>query len=50
MAGDTAPEADLPKPPSPPRKKMTEPEFVLVSSSGEPAGPKIHVSPKFLTL
>jgi hypothetical protein len=49
-AGDTAPEADLPKPPSPLGKKMTEPQFVLVSSSGEPSGPKSHVSPKILTL
>jgi hypothetical protein len=50
IAGDAAPEADLPKPLSPPGKKMTEPEFVLVSSSGEPSGPKSHVSPKILTL
>jgi hypothetical protein len=48
-AGDAAPEADLPKPPSPPRKKMTKPEFVLVSSSGEPSVPKSHVSQKILT-
>jgi hypothetical protein len=47
---DAGPEADLTKPPSPPGKKMTEPEFVLVSSSGEPSGPKNHVSPKILTL
>jgi hypothetical protein len=49
-ARDVAPEADLPKPPSPPGKKMAEPEFVLVSSSGEPSGPKNHVSLKILTL
>jgi hypothetical protein len=48
-ARDAAPEAGLPKPPSPSGKKMTEPEFVLVSSSGEPSGPKSHVSPKILT-
>jgi hypothetical protein len=47
---DAAPEADLTKPPSPPGKNMTEPEFILVSSSGEPSGPKNHVSPKILTL
>jgi hypothetical protein len=46
-AGDTAHEADLPKPPSPSRKKMNEPEFVLVSSFGEPSSSKSHVSPKF---
>jgi hypothetical protein len=28
-------------------KKMTEPEFVLVSSSGEPSSSKSHVSPEF---
>jgi hypothetical protein len=50
IARDAAPEADLMKPPSPPGKKMTEPEFVLVSSSGEPSGPKNHVSLKILTL
>jgi hypothetical protein len=50
IAGDAAPEDDLPKPPSPSGKKMTEPEFVLVSSSGEPSGSKSHVSPKILTL
>jgi hypothetical protein len=49
-AGDAAPEADLPKPLSPPGKKMTEPEFILVSSSDEPSGPKSHVSPKIQTL
>jgi hypothetical protein len=47
---DAAPEADLTKPPSPPGKKMTEHEFVLISSSGEPFGPKNHVSPKIPTL
>jgi hypothetical protein len=45
-AGDAAPEVDLPKPPPPPKKKMIEPELILVSSSGEPSGPKSHVSPK----
>jgi hypothetical protein len=29
---------------------MIEHEFVLISSSGEPSGPKNHVSPKILTL
>jgi hypothetical protein len=29
---------------------MTEHEFVLVSSSGEPSGPKSHVSPKIPNL
>jgi hypothetical protein len=29
---------------------MIEPELVLVSSSGEPSGPKNHVSPKILVL
>jgi hypothetical protein len=47
-AGDAAPEADLPKPPSPSGKKMTEPKFVMVSSSGEPSISKSHVSPKIL--
>jgi hypothetical protein len=46
--GDATP-GDLPKL-SPPPNKMTEPEFVLVSSSGEPFGPKHHVSPKILAL
>jgi hypothetical protein len=50
IAGDAVPETDLPKPPSPPGKKMTEPEFILVSSSSEPSGPKSYVSPKILTL
>jgi hypothetical protein len=45
-AGDAAPEADLPKPPSPSRKKMTEPKFILVSSSSDPSSSKSHVSPK----
>jgi hypothetical protein len=44
------PPGDLPKPSPPPKKKMIEPEFVLVSSSGEPSGPKRHVSPKILAL
>jgi hypothetical protein len=35
-AGDAALGDDLPKPPSPPKKKNIEPELVLVSSSGEP--------------
>jgi hypothetical protein len=49
MAGDAAP-GDLLKPLPPPKKKMIEPNFVLVSSSGEPFGPKCHVSPKILAL
>jgi hypothetical protein len=49
-AEDAAPGDDLPKPPPPPRKKRTKPELVLVSSSGEPSGPKSHVSPKILAL
>jgi hypothetical protein len=44
------PKVDLPKPPPPPKKKMIEPELVLVSSSGEPFGPKSHVNPKILAL
>jgi hypothetical protein len=36
-AGDAAPKVDLPKPPSPPRKKMIEPELILVSSSSLPS-------------
>jgi hypothetical protein len=49
-AGDAALGDDLPKPPPPSRKKRIEPELVLVSSSGEPSGPKSHVSPKILDL
>jgi hypothetical protein len=44
---------DLPKSSPPPKKKAAEPEFVLVSSSGEPSSPKRHVSlkiPVFITL
>jgi hypothetical protein len=41
-----APEAVLMKPSTSSKKKMSEHELVLVSSSGEPFGPKIHVSPK----
>jgi hypothetical protein len=48
-AGDAAP-GDLPKLSPPPKKKMIEPELILVSSSGEPSGPKRHVSPKILAL
>jgi hypothetical protein len=48
-AGDAAP-GDLPKPSPPLKKKIIEPEFVLVSSSGEPFGPKRHVSPNILAL
>jgi hypothetical protein len=48
-AGDATP-GDLPKPSPPPKKKMIEPELVLVSSSGEPSGPKRHVSPNILVL
>jgi hypothetical protein len=49
-AGDAVPGDDLPKPLPPLRKKKIEPELVLVSSSGEPFGPKSHVSPKVLAL
>jgi hypothetical protein len=48
-AGDAAP-GDFSKPLPPPKKKVIEPEFVLVSSSGEPSGPKRHISPKILAL
>jgi hypothetical protein len=41
---------DLPKSSPPPKKNTVEPELVLVSSSGEPSGPKRHVSPKILAL
>jgi hypothetical protein len=44
---DTALE-DLPKSSPPPKKNAAEPELVLVSSSGEPSGPKRHVSSKIL--
>jgi hypothetical protein len=50
--GDAALE-DLPKLSPPPKKNVAKPELVLVSSSGEPSGPKCHVSPKipvFITL
>jgi hypothetical protein len=46
-AGDAAP-GDLPKLSPPPKKKVIEPKLVLVSSSGEPSGPKRHVSPEIL--
>jgi hypothetical protein len=46
----TAPKAVFMKPSSSPKKKMTEHEFVLVSSSGEPSSPKSHVSPNIPTL
>jgi hypothetical protein len=49
-AGDAAPGDDFPKPPPPSRKKKIEPKLVLVSSSGEPFGPKSHVSLKVLAL
>jgi hypothetical protein len=49
-AGDAVPGDDLSKPSPPPKKKMIEPELILVSSSGEPSGPKSHVSPKILAL
>jgi hypothetical protein len=39
-AGDTAVKA------SPPKKKAPEPDFILVSCSGEPSGSKHHVSLK----
>jgi hypothetical protein len=45
-----APEAVLTKPSTYSKKKMTEHEFVLVSSSGEPSGPNSHVSPKIPNL
>jgi hypothetical protein len=48
-AGDAA-LGDLLKPSPPPKKKMIEPKLVLVSSFGEPSGPKCHVSPKILAL
>jgi hypothetical protein len=38
-----------PQPPSPPKKKKNEPDFVLISSSGEPSSSKSHVSLKFST-
>jgi hypothetical protein len=44
MAGDAAPGDDLLNLPPPSKKKRTEPELVLVSSSGEPSSPKSHVS------
>jgi hypothetical protein len=46
-AGDATP-GDPPKSSPPPKKKMIKPKLVLVSSSGEPSGPKRHVSPKIL--
>jgi hypothetical protein len=48
-AEDATPE-DLLKPSPPPKKKIIEPNFIRVSSSGEPSGPKCHVSPKILAL
>jgi hypothetical protein len=39
---------DLPKSSPPPRKNMAEPDLILVSSSGEPAGSKLHVSSSLL--
>jgi hypothetical protein len=48
-AGDAA-LGDLPKSSPPPKKNMVEPELVLVSSSGEPSGPKCHVSLQILAL
>jgi hypothetical protein len=41
---------DLPKSSPPPKKNTAEPKLVLVSSSGEPSGPKRHVSLKILAL
>jgi hypothetical protein len=41
---------DLLKPSPPAKKKMIEPKLILVSSSGEPSGPKRHVSLKILAL
>jgi hypothetical protein len=45
-----APEAVLTKPSTSSKKKTTEPEFVLVSSSGGPSGPNNHVSSKIPNL
>jgi hypothetical protein len=41
-AGDAAVKA------SPPKKKVPEPDFILVSSSGKPSGSKHHVSLKIV--
>jgi hypothetical protein len=41
---------DLPKSSPPPKKSTVEPDLILVSSFGEPSGPKHHVSPKILAL
>jgi hypothetical protein len=41
---------DLLKLSSPPKKSAAEPDFILVSSSGEPSGSKRHVSPYLLAL
>jgi hypothetical protein len=41
---------DLPKSSPPLKKKMVEPELILVSSPGEPSGSKRHVSPTILAL
>jgi hypothetical protein len=46
VADVAAPEAILTKPSTSSKKKATEHEFVLVSSSGGPFGPSNHVSPK----
>jgi hypothetical protein len=46
--GEDATLKDLLKPSSPPKKSAAEPDFILVSSSGEPSGSKRHVSPKNL--
>jgi hypothetical protein len=45
--GEDATLKDLPKPSSPPKKSAAEPDFILVSSSGEPSGSKRHVSSNF---
>jgi hypothetical protein len=41
---------DLLKLSSPLKKSAAEPDFILVSSSGEPSGSKRHVSPNLLSL
>jgi hypothetical protein len=48
--GEDASLKDLQKPSSPPKKSAVEPNFILVSSFGEPSGSKRHVSPEILFL
>jgi hypothetical protein len=45
-----APEVAPTKPSTSSKKKATEQEFVLVSSSDGPSGPSNHVSPKIFSL